>query len=305
MGITHNLPIPNYYKSNHQHLAQHLTQLKMDPTLCSKGSPTTKYFSSPEPAAQELYKITCYWKQALGSPLSMDIKPYKNLQTPYYNTENLGIQHGSTSLQRTILTYRLPTSSPLAELSCYYKISLIDPLGSLMPAAWLQGDPDSILPFLGPNSQSPLQLWNFRSPKFGFKIASSLAADGNNMMYHFYHQYLPEGMHNISPEGLKIVTKTLGKAYSDDVPSPIILTRIKEEQRNSTPKHPDNWTTLTIEEKEDIMAIVLQPEIISVADFSSHYFKKVSSPSKSGEEELNKDTRLDLNKATKQIPELE
>ena len=125
------------------------------------------------------------------------------------------------------------------------------------------------------------------------------------MMYHFYHQYLPEGMHNISPEGLKIVTKTLGKAYSDDVPSPIILTRIKEEQRNSTPKHPDNWTTLTIKEKEDIMAIVLQPEIISVADFSSHYFKKVSSPSKSGEEELNKDTRLDLNKATKQIPELE
>ena len=47
------------------------------------------------------------------------------------------------------------------------------------------------------------------------------------------------------------------------------------------------------------MAIVLQPEIISVADFRSHYFKKVSPPSKSGEEELNKDTRLDLNKAKK------
>ena len=277
----------------------------MDPTLSSKGSPTTKYFSSPEPSAQELCKITCYWKQALGSPLSMDIKPYKNLQTTYYYTDNLGIQHESPSLHRTILTCKLPPSSPSTHLSCSYKTSLIHPLGSLMPAAWLQKYPDSILPFLTSNSQSPLQLWNFRSPKFGFQIASSLATDGNTMMYHFYHQYLPEGMHNISPEGLKIVTKTLEKAYSDDVPSPIILTRIKEEQRNSTPKHPDNWTTLTIEEKEDIMAIVLQPEIISVADFRSHYFKKVSPPSKSGEEELNKDTRLDLNKATKQIPKLE
>ncbi len=182
MGITHNLPTPKYCKSNHQHIAQHLTQLKMDPTLCSKGSPTTKYFSSPEPAAQELCKITCYWKQALGSPLSMDIKPYKNLQTTYYYTDNLGIQHESPSLHRTILTYKLPPSSPSTHLSCSCKTSLIHPLGSLKPAAWLQKYPDSILPFLSPNSQSPSHLWNFRSPKFGFKIASSLAADGKNMM---------------------------------------------------------------------------------------------------------------------------
>ena len=236
MEVAHILPIPNYHKSNHQHLAHHLTQLKMDPTLCSKGSPTTKYFSSPEPAAQELYKITCYWKQALGSPLSMDIKPYKNLQTTYYNTDNLGIQHESPSLQRTILTYKLPPSSPSTHLSCYYKISLIHPLGSLMPAAWLQEYPDAILPFLSPNSQNPLQLWHFRSPRFGFQIASSLATDGNNMMYHFYHQYLPEGMHNISPEGLKTVTKTLEKAYSDDVPNPIILTRIKQTRSQQSHK---------------------------------------------------------------------
>ena len=236
MEVAHILPIPNYHKSNHQHLAHHLTQLKMDPTLCSKSSPTTKYFSSPEPAAQELYKITCYWKQALGSPLSMDIKPYKNLQTIYYNTDNLGIQHESPSLQRTILTYKLPPSSPSTHLSCYYKISLIHPLGSLMPAAWLQEYPDSILPFLSPNSQNPLQLWHFRSPRFGFQIANSLATDGNNMMYHFYHQYLPEGMHNISPEGLKTVTKTLEKAYSDDVPNPIILTRIKQTRSQQSHK---------------------------------------------------------------------
>ena len=47
------------------------------------------------------------------------------------------------------------------------------------------------------------------------------------MMYNYYHQYLPEGMTNISPEGLKTLTKTLETTYSDDVPHPITLTRIK------------------------------------------------------------------------------
>merc|ERR1711873_360426 len=108
-----------------------------------------------------------------------------------------------------------------------------------------------------------------------------------------------------SSEELKKVAETLEKAYSDDVLNPIFLTMIEEEDRNPTFKHPDNWSTLTIEEKGDIMAIVLQLKIISVADFSSHYFKEVSSLSKSVEENLNKDTRLDINKATEQSPELE
>merc|ERR1712041_37568 len=99
--------------------------------------------------------------------------------------------------------------------------------------------------------------------------------------------------------------ETLEKVYSDDVFNPIFLTMIEEEDRNPTFNHPDNWTTLTIEEKGDIMAIVLQLKIISVADFSSHYFKEVSSLSKSVEENLNRDTRLDINKATEQRPELE
>merc|ERR1712041_23183 len=144
-----------------------------------------------------------------------------------------------------------------------------------------------------------------RSPNFGFKDASSLAAAGKNMMCHFYNQYFPEGMHKISPEELKKVAETLEKAYSDDVLNPIFLTMIEEEDRSPTFKHPSNWNTLTIEEKGDIMAIILQLKIISVADFSSHYFKEVSSLSKSVEENLNKDTRLDINKATEQRPELE
>merc|ERR1712002_1009687 len=53
------------------------------------------------------------------------------------------------------------------------------------------------------------------------------------------------------------------------------------------------------------MAIVVQLKIISVADFSSHYFKEVSSLSKPVEEILNRDTRLDVNKVTEQRPELE
>merc|ERR1711955_43893 len=81
-------------------------------------------------------------------------------------------------LQRTILRYRLSTSSSLADLSCYYKRSIIDPLGSLMSAIWLQGDPNSKFPFLDPKSPNKLELWVFRSPNFGFKDASSLAAAG-------------------------------------------------------------------------------------------------------------------------------
>ena len=46
-------------------------------------------------------------------------------------------------------------------------------------------------------------------------------------------------------------------------------------------------------------------KIICVADFSSHYFKEISSLSKSVEEHLNKDTRLDINKPTEKRPALD
>merc|ERR1711955_38490 len=208
-------------------------------------------------------------------------------------------------LQRTILRYRLSTSSSLADLSCYYKRSLIDPLGSLMSAIWLQGDPNSKFPFLDPKNPNKLELWVFRSPNFGFKDVSSLAAAGKNMMCHFYQEYFPEGPHKLSPEDLKKVAEILEKAYSDDVVNPIFLPMIEEEDRKPTFQHPDNWDKLTIEEKGDIIAIVLQIKIICVADFSSHYFKEISSLSKSVEELLNKDTRLDINKPTEKRPALD
>ena len=93
MNIIQNLPNIKDCEFDHQYITQHLEQLQIDPTLCSKCSPATKYFCSPEPVVQELYKKSCYWKKAPESTLSMDIEPYKSLKNPYYHMENLGIEH--------------------------------------------------------------------------------------------------------------------------------------------------------------------------------------------------------------------
>merc|ERR1712215_45757 len=118
----------------------------------------------------------------------------------------------------------------------------------------------------------------------------SLAAAGKNMMCQFYQEHFPEGPHKISPEDLKKVAEILEKAFSDDVLNPVFLPMIEEEDKKPTFPHPDNWDDLTLKEKGDIMVIVLQIKIICVADFSSHYFKEISSLSKLVEELLNKDT---------------
>merc|ERR1712163_46212 len=83
--------------------------------------------------------------------------------------------HGLPSIKETILRFRLSVSIALADLSCYYKRSIIDPFGSLMSAIWLQGEEGSLYTFLDPTRRNKLELWVFRSPSFGFKDASSLA----------------------------------------------------------------------------------------------------------------------------------
>ena len=45
-------------------------------------------------------------------------------------------------------------------------------------------------------------------------------------------------------------------------------------------------------------------KLICVADFSSHYFKEVSSLSTRIEEQLNKDSRLDVNAPQEKCPDL-
>ena len=148
--------------------------------------------------------------------------------------------HGLPSLQRTILRYRLSLCSSVADLSCYYKRSIIDPLGSLMSAIWLQGEEDSKFPFLDPSRTNKLELWVFRSPNFGFKDASSLAAAGKNMMAEFYQTLFPEGFHKLTPKDLKIVEETLKKAFSDDVLNAVFLPMIEAEDQEETFPHPDN-----------------------------------------------------------------
>merc|ERR1711867_247876 len=242
-----------------------------------------------------------------SSPVRMVIAPHRqHTITSSGINDNLSAgHHGLPSLQRTVLRYRLSTSSSLADLSCYYKRSLIDPLGSRMSVIWLQGDPKSKFPFLDPKSPNKLELWVFRLPNFRFKDASSLAAAGKNKMCDFYQEHFPEGPHKLSPEDLDKVAEILEKAFSDDVLNPIYLSMIEEEDKNPTFPHPDNWNDLTLEEKGDLMVIALQIKIICVADFSSHYFKEISSLSKSVEDTLNKDTRLDINKPTETRPALD
>merc|ERR1711942_251713 len=86
----------------------------------------------------------------------------------------------------------------------------------LMSATWLQGDENSKYPFLDPTKSNKLELWVFRSPNFGFKDASSLAAAGKNMMGHFYNEYFPQGMHKLPREDVLRTADTLEKAFSDD-----------------------------------------------------------------------------------------
>ena len=93
INIIQNLPYIKDCEFVHQDITQHMEQLQINPVLCSKCSPATKYFCSPEPVVQEPYKTSCHWKKAPESTLSVDIEPYKSLKNPCYHAESLGIQH--------------------------------------------------------------------------------------------------------------------------------------------------------------------------------------------------------------------
>ena len=122
-----------------------------------------------------------------------------------------------TSIQDTILRFRLSVSIALAELSCYYKRSIIDPLGSLMSTIWLQGEEGSPYPFLNPAKWNKLGLRVFRCSNFGFKDTSSLAAVGKNSMGNFYRSHFPESRHKLKPSDIRQAEDYLDRAFSDDV----------------------------------------------------------------------------------------
>ena len=79
---------------------------------------------------------------------------------------------------------------------------------------------------------------------------------------------------------------------------------IEKEDINATFEHLENWNQLNLQEKADLIVINNMVKLICIADFSSHYFKEVSSLSTSIEEQLNKDSRLDVNAPQEQHPDL-
>ena len=81
--IISNLPQLKDCEFDHNYILHHLEQLEIDPTLCSKCSTATKYFASPEPFEQDLYRKSCYWKQNKDTSMDMDIPPYIALTKPY------------------------------------------------------------------------------------------------------------------------------------------------------------------------------------------------------------------------------
>ena len=58
--IISNLPDLNNCEFDYNYILHHLEQLEIDPTLCTKCSTATKYFASPEPFVQDLYRKSCY-----------------------------------------------------------------------------------------------------------------------------------------------------------------------------------------------------------------------------------------------------
>ena len=78
----------------------------------------------------------------------------------------------------------------------------------------------------------------FRSPNFGFKDASSLAAAGKNSMGTFYSSHFPEGMHKLKQSDIRQAEDYLERAFSDNVSVTVFLPMIDEEETNYTFEHP-------------------------------------------------------------------
>ena len=178
-----------------------------------------------------------------SSPVRMVIAPHcPHMATKQLINDALHSGHnGLPSLQKKILRFRLSVSIALADLSCYYKRSIINLLGLSMSAIWLQGEEGSSYPFLDPNKSNELELWVFRSPNFGFRDASSLAAAGKNSMGQFYRQFSLESMHKLKPQQIAQAEDYLQRAFSDDVSVTAFLPMIEAEDNSPTFDHPQNW----------------------------------------------------------------
>ena len=83
------------------------------------------------------------------------------------------------------------------------------------------------------------------------------------------------------------------RAFSDVVSITVFLPMVEDEEKVSTFEHPPNWSQLSSQDKADLIVINNMIKLICVSDFSSHYFKEVSSLNVAIEEQLNKDSILE------------
>ena len=104
--IISNLPQLKDCEFDHNYILHHLELLEIDPTLCSKCSIANKYFASPEPFVQDLYKKSCYWERIPGTSSSMDIPSYTELSKPYYHLDNLDMKHPSNIPKKQAMAIR-------------------------------------------------------------------------------------------------------------------------------------------------------------------------------------------------------
>ena len=112
-------------------------------------------------------------------------------------------------------------------------------------------------------------------------------------------------MHKLKPQHIAQAEDYLQRAFSDDVSVTAFLPMIEAEDNNPTFDHPQNWNELSDQEKADLIVINNMIKLICIADFSSHYFKEVSSLSKTVEQILNNDSRLDINAPKEDRPSLD
>ena len=112
-------------------------------------------------------------------------------------------------------------------------------------------------------------------------------------------------MHKLKPQHIAQAEDFLQRAFSDDVSVNAFLPMVEAEDDTPTFNHLHNWNELSDQDKADLIVINNMIKLICIADFSSHYFKEVSSLSKIVEQVLNNDSRLDINAPKEDRPSLD
>ena len=88
--VISNLPEIKECEFDHAYILHHLEQLEIDPTLCSKCSVANKYFASPKPFVQDLYKKSCYWERIPGTSNDMNIPPIYRIKQTLLSPRQIG-----------------------------------------------------------------------------------------------------------------------------------------------------------------------------------------------------------------------